>query len=174
MRVGPELVVFLITFLVWIIGQIAERERKKRAQQQQHPEAPTHPPGERSEGGLPDLLRLPWPPPDEPPPPPRPRRTAAPRDLPGDGSGEAARPAEPVQAPVFAAWRSLDAALATTAIGTVKSSLSEERRSRARTRLHLTTGTHDDREMLRRAVLLAEVLGAPRAVRAWTPPNDAL
>ncbi|MEZ6009226.1 MAG: hypothetical protein R3F05_15880 [Planctomycetota bacterium] len=147
--ISGELIVFLLTFVVWVVGQIAERKRKQQQEAEQHPDAQRGPRRGRQ--------REPWLPPAD-------DRVIV------DTFDSNDAPVEGVPEMTVASWA--PASVGTdTGMGTVWASQAEVRSAAARQRLQLVGAPGEGREALRRAVLLSEVLGPPRALRAWQPPQ---
>lgn len=147
--ISGELIVFLLTFIVWVVGQIAERKRKEKQEAERLPGAEDGPRRGRQ--------REPWLPPAD--------------DRPiVDTFGSDEEPVEAVPEMTVAAWAPKSVGT-DTGMGRVRASRLEERRIAARQRLQLRGGPGGGREALRRAVLLSEVLGPPRALRSWQPPQ---
>ncbi|MCB9901639.1 MAG: hypothetical protein H6826_09860 [Planctomycetes bacterium] len=147
--VSGELIVFLLTFVVWVVGQIVERKRKQQQEAERHPDAQHGPRRGRQ--------REPWLPPAD-------DRVIV------DTFGADETPVESVPEMTVASWA--PASVGTdTGMGRVRASEAEVRSAAARHRLQLAGAPGEGREALRRAVVLSEVLGPPRALRAWQPPQ---
>ncbi|MGE0192351.1 MAG: hypothetical protein AB7T63_09960 [Planctomycetota bacterium] len=147
--ISGELVVFLLTFVIWVVGQIAERKRRQKQEAEGPPEA--------RQGTRRGRQREPWLPPDED------------RPIEDTFASEGA-PVEAVPEMTVATWAPTSVGT-DTGMGAVWASLAEERRSAARRQLQLVGAPGEGRAALRRAVLLAEVLGPPRALKSWQPPQ---
>lgn len=144
--VSGELVILLISFVVWILGTIAERKRR---------ETERHPRTMPDEGGAPRAER-------------DPRRTSA-------EARTAAEPTEPVPEILVSDWKpaGIRGPAWTPTVGVTLSG-AQRRQHHARDRLRLGEARKPDRRRaLQRAILLAEVLGPPLALRQHPPGQDA-
>lgn len=183
MKFSGELVFFIITFLVWMVGAIAER--KKRAE---GGGVPAPPEGAAPPPPLPDSRS---PSPQQAPaplPPQRQRKPRAPAPIEvqaathASAEGWEARPAgvslgyiERVVLPSDrVAERDATSGMLTlrSEAAHVTQSRSAAQSERTALRLGLLPGAAGH-EALRRAVLLSSILAAPRAMAPWRPPGTS-